>query len=116
MLAVLLGGCISVDRDTRSRSINNVGGDEIFRDIVPGQTTRAWLIEHLGKPVAVWLDPKEHEVLRYDNVREHRTEVSVFPLIDIDVSSEDVERYFFELADNKLVRYWRETNDAVQPQ
>ena len=116
LLALLLNGCISVDRNTRSRSLNNVGGDEIFRDIVPGQTTRVWLIEHIGKPDAVWLDAKEHEILRYDNVREHRTEVSVFPLIDVDVSSEDVERYFFELADSKLVRYWRETNDAVQPQ
>ena len=116
MLAMLLSSCISVDRNTRSRSISNVGGDEIFREIVPGQTTRTWLIEHLGKPDAVWIDAKEHEVLRYDNVREHRTEVSVFPLIDVDVSSEDVERYFFELADSKLVRYWRETNDAVQPQ
>lgn len=116
LLALLLSGCISVDRNTRSRSINNVGGDEIFRDIVPGQTTRVWLLEHLGRPDAVWLDAKEHEVLRYDNVREHRTAVRVFPLIDVDVGSEDVERYFFELEDSKLVRYWRETNDSVEPQ
>ena len=116
LLTLVLSGCISVDRNTRSRSLNNVGGDEIFRDIVPGQTTRNWLIEHLGKPDAVWLDANGHEVLRYDNVREHRTEVSIFPLLDIAVGSEDVERYFFELADSKLLRHWRETNDSVQPQ
>ena len=115
LLSLVLGGCISVDRNTRSRSLNNVGGDEIFRDMVPAQTTRAWLIEHLGKPDAVWLDAHEHEVLRYDNTREHRTQVSIFPLLDIDIGSEDVERYFFELSDNKLLRYWRETNDPVQP-
>ena len=110
----LLGGCISIERDTRYRSLAATEGEELFNEIVPGQTTRAWVIARFGRPDALWRDAEEHDVLRYDNVREHRTEVSVFPLLDIDIANEDVERYFFEFEDDKLVRYWRATGDGVE--
>jgi hypothetical protein len=114
LAVLLLGGCISIERDTRYRSLAATDGEELFNQIVPGQTTRAWVIARFGRPDALWLDAEEHEVLRYDNVREHRTEVSVFPLLDIDIANEDVERYFFEFEDDRLVRYWRATGEAVE--
>ena len=43
-----------------------------------------------------------------DNVREHRTQVSVFPLLSLDLGGEDVERYYFQLEGGRLTHYWRE--------
>lgn len=111
---LLLGGCLSIEHDTRYRSLAATDSEEMFNQIVPGRTTRAWLTERLGSPDALWRDAAEHDVLRYDNVREHRTSVSLFPLIDVDVNNEDVERYFFEFADGTLVRYWRATGEGVE--
>ncbi len=113
LLALSLGGCLSIERETRYRALAATDGEEVFNQIVPGQTTRVWITERLGRPDALWRDAAEHDVLRYDNVREHRTEVSLFPLIDIDIANEDVERYFFEFADDRLVRYWRATGEGV---
>lgn len=113
---LLTAGCISIEHQNRYRSLASAEGEEVFAHLVPGQTTQVWVRERLGTPDASWLDPSGNQVVRYDNVRERRTEVALFPLIDIDIDREDVDRYYFEFEGDKLVKYWRQTNDSITPQ
>lgn len=107
-LCCALTGCLSVAHDSRYRSLRNVEGQDVNRDVVVGKTSRSALIEHLGTPDADWLTNDGQEILRWDNTRERRTHVRLFPLLSVHLAKEDTVRYFFAITNGTVQRNWQE--------
>ena len=109
LLCALLAGCISISHDSRYRSVTHADAGPAAADVVVGATTRAALIERLGSPDANWLAADGQEILRWDDDRERRTHVRMFPLLSVNLAHEDVIRYFFAVDNGVVVRHWHES-------
>lgn len=107
-LCCSLTGCLSIGHDSRYRSLRNVDGQDINRDVAVGKTRRSDLLERLGTPDADWLTNDGQEVLRWDTARERRTHVRLFPLLSVNLGKEETVRHFFAIANGTVLRYWQE--------
>ena len=107
-LCALLTGCISVNQENRYRALKNTDDDGVTQDVAFGKTTREALVQRLGSPNSAWREANGEEVLRWDNEREARTRIRVFPLLSLSLAKESAVRYFFVVNSGVVVRYWRE--------
>ena len=82
--------------------------DGVLKRVVPGKTTKWWLLRFIGKPHSVEQHPDGVEVLTYEYTLTSEDRLSLF---GADVRrSERVERtrLFFELRDGVVRRHWQE--------
>lgn len=113
---LLLLGCLSVsscalvdvrqtttyDRDFQPLTESTVD------NIVPGKTTKTWLIENLGKPEAISPHKNGSEIFTYRVVEKKLERVRVLILFKYETINETDKHIFVHLADGLVVKYWRD--------
>jgi hypothetical protein len=93
-------------------------------NIVPGKTTKTWLIENLGEPEAISSHKNGSEIFTYRIVEKKLERVRIFILFKYETLNETDKHIFVHLADGLVVKYWRdyqlpsiaEDSYAEQPQ
>ena len=77
-------------------------------NIVPGKTTKTWLIENLGQPEAVSSNKNGSEIFTYRVVEKKLERVRIFILFKYETMNETDKHIFVHLADGLVVKYWRD--------
>ncbi len=97
-------------------SFKNTSGSAVSPDILTqirdGETTKAWLIDHLGQPTATEDRGDGMEDLTYEAVTRVVEHFSVLLLLSSETSVERVEQWVFELKNDIVHRHHR--NNVVR--
>ena len=104
-------GCVMSLSTFKNTSGSTVSPD-ILTQIKEGQTTKDWLIDHLGQPTATEDRGDGMEDLTYEAVTRVVEHFRVLLLVSIEKSVDQVEQWVFELKDDIVHRYHR--NDVVR--
>ena len=112
-IAVLLivagnSGCVMSMSSSKNTSGSTVSPD-ILIQIKEGETTKGWLIEHLGQPTATADRGDGMEDLTYEAVTRVVEHFSVLLLLSIENSVDRVEQWVFELKNDIVHRHHRNT-------
>ena len=94
-------------------SFKNTSGSTVSPDILiqikEGETTKDWLIDHLGQPTATEDRGGGREDLTYEAVTRVVEHFSVLLLLSSENSVERVEQWVFELENDVVHRHHRNT-------
>ncbi len=94
-------------------SFKNTSGSTVSPDILiqikEGETTKDWLIDHLGQPTATEDRGDGMEDLTYEAVTRVVEHFSVLLLLSSENSVERVEQWVFELENDVVHRHHRNT-------
>ncbi len=104
-------GCVLSASSFKNTSGSTVS-PEILTQINDGETTRDWLIDHLGHPTSTADRGDGMEDLTYEAVTRVVEHFSVFLLVSIEKSVDQVEQWVFELKDDVVHRHHR--NEVVR--
>jgi len=85
-----------------------VPGRDTLRQIIPGETTKEWVLQTLGWPTSEKELGDGIEILRYEYTRTTRSKFGLLFIIDIDTSRVVEENVYFELQDGIVARYWKD--------
>ncbi len=92
-------------------SFKNTSGSSVSSDILvqihDGETTKEWLIDHLGQPTATEDLGDGMEDLTYEAVTRVVEHFSVLLLLSSEKSVERAEQWIFELKDGIVLRHHR---------
>ncbi len=105
---VCCGGCVLSASSVRTTSGSSVPRD-VFRQVKDGETTRGWLIENLGQPIAAEDRGDGMEDLVYEITNRVEEHFSVFLLVSLETSIDRVEQWVFEMKDDVVQRHHRNT-------
>lgn len=122
LAAVFLGGCslISIDNKTRYSDASGYFDPRLLDQIQPDETTGDWLRQHFGEPLFVDRDftnpmvadqPVQIETWQF--VRQQQKNTRIFLLFSSRKRHEDSEYLHVVLADNKVIKAWRDTFESV---
>ena len=101
-------GCVMSLSTFKNTSGSTVSPD-ILAQIQEGETTKDWLIDHLGQPTATEDRGDGMEDLTYEAVTRVVEHFRVLLLLSIDKSVDQVEQWVFELKDDIVHRHHRNT-------
>ena len=97
-------------------SFKNTSGSTVSRDILTeikdGETTKEWLIDHLGQPTTTIDRGDDMEDLTYEAVTRVVEHFSVLLLLSSETSVERVEQWVFELKNDIVYHHHR--NEVVR--
>lgn len=122
LTAALLGGCslVSIDSKTRYSDASGFFDPRLLDQIQPDETTRDWLRQHFGEPLFVDRDftnplvaAQSVQIDTWRFVRHQQKNTRVFLLFSSRKRHEDSEYLHVVLADNKVVKAWRDTLETV---
>ncbi len=99
-------GCVMSLTSFKNTSGSTVSPD-ILTQIKDGETTKDWLIDHLGQPTATADRGDGMEDLTYEAVTRVVEHFSVFLLVSIEKSVDHLEQWVFELKDDIVHRHHR---------
>ena len=105
-------GCVMSLSTFKNTSGSTVSPD-ILTQIKEGQTTKDWLIDHLGQPTATEDRGDGMEDLTYEAVTRVVEHFRVLLLVSIEKSVDQVEQWVFELKDDIVHRYHRNEVDRA---
>ena len=104
-------GCIMSLSTFKNTSGSTVSPD-ILTQIKEGQTTKDWLIDHLGQPTATADRGDGMEDLTYEAVTRVVEHFRVLLLVSIEKRVDQIEQWVFELKDGIVHRHHR--NEVVR--
>ncbi|MCZ6651872.1 MAG: hypothetical protein O7D91_02460 [Planctomycetota bacterium] len=104
-------GCI-MSLSTFENTSGSIVSPDILTQIKEGQTTKDWLIDHLGQPTATADRGDGMEDLTYEAVTRVVEHFRVLLLVSIEKRVDQIEQWVFELKDDIVHRYHR--NDVVR--
>ena len=104
-------GCI-MSLSTFENTSGSIVSPDILTQIKEGETTKDWLIDHLGQPTATEDRGDGMEDLTYEAVTRVVEHFRVLLLVSIEKSVDQVEQWVFELKDDIVHRYHR--NEVVR--
>lgn len=104
-------GCI-MSLSTFENTSGSTVSPDILTQIKEGETTKDWLIDHLGQPTATEDRGDGMEDLTYEAVTRVVEHFRVLLLVSIEKSVDQVEQWVFELKDDIVHRYHR--NEVVR--
>ena len=104
-------GCI-MSLSTFKNTSGSIVSPDILTQIKEGETTKDWLIDHLGQPTATEDRGDGMEDLTYEAVTRVVEHFRVLLLVSIEKSVDQVEQWVFELKDDIVHRYHR--NEVVR--
>ena len=104
-------GCI-MSLSTFKNTSGSIVSPDILTQIKEGETTKDWLIDHLGQPTATEDRGDGMEDLTYEAVTRVVEHFRVLLLVSIEKSVDQVEQWVFELKDGIVHRYHR--NEVVR--
>ena len=102
-----LMGCLFV-LDSKQSAGKTQWHDEARAQLVSGQTSASWVRETLGPPDRSSARDDGSEVWRYVNSRSEETEIGMFLLFNIDVSSDEEETLVVVVRDGVVADHWVE--------
>ena len=101
-------GCVMSLSSFKNTSGSTVSPD-ILTQIKEGETTKDWLIDHLGQPTATEDRGDGMEDLTYEAVTRVVEHFNVLLLLSIENSVDRVEQWVFELKNDIVHRHHRNT-------
>ena len=103
------GGCLVVSAKDISESGVAVSSNT-FDQIVPGQTTEAWVVATLGQPDdRTIVEGAEHtSILKYRHVVDREEDGAVFLIFAGSSRTKRQSTTYFEIVDGVVSRYWVE--------
>jgi len=101
-------GCVMSLSSFKNTSGSTVSAD-ILIQITDGETTKDWLIDHLGQPTVAKDRGDGMEDLTYEAVTRVVEHFSVLLLLASENSTERVEQWVFELKNGVVHRHHRNT-------
>ncbi len=101
-------GCVMSFSSFKNTSGSTVSPD-ILTQIKEGETTKDWLIDHLGQPTATEDRGDGMEDLTYEAVTRVVEHFNVLLLLSIENSVDRVEQWVFELKNDIVHRHHRNT-------
>ena len=106
--SLLLSGCISyqAEQGAISKAVHDTG---VLQQVELGKTTTDWLIAQFGQPQAVRRPSSAIAIWQYENVHKHSRKVRALPLLSIHLTEEEREIFNFEVENDFVVRFWRDT-------
>lgn len=107
LLSMSLMGCLFVV-DSKQNAGRTQWHDDERAQIVSGETSASWVRETLGPPDRSSDRSDGTEVWRYVNMRSKETEIGMFLLFNIDVSSDEEETLVIVVRDGVVADHWVE--------
>jgi len=104
-------GCI-MSLSTFENTSGSIVSPDILTQIKEGETTKDWLIDHLGQPTATEDRGDGMEDLTYEAVTRVVEHFRVLLLVSIEKRVDQIEQWVFELKDDIVHRYHR--NEVVR--
>lgn len=104
-------GCI-MSLSTFENTSGSIVSPDILTQIKEGQTTKDWLIDHLGQPTATADRGDGMEDLTYEAVTRVVEHFRVLLLVSIEKRVDQIEQWVFELKDGIVHRHHR--NEVVR--
>ncbi len=113
-ICAALAGCISYETRHESKAVR-LPDPALLDRVQLGETTTAWLLEHLGNPDAVRVLPSDGlRVWLYENVDQASTRLRAFPLFSFSLSDEVRTTYHFEIENDRIVKVWNASSNLLQ--
>ena len=109
---LLLSACVSYSSNKENIDLS-VPSENALLAIEPGMTSANWLLDNLGEPDVVRRPDSHTQIWQYENVRVHSTRLRAFPLIAIKSETHKRTTFNFEVANNQIVRYWKDSPEEV---
>ena len=122
LMSILLGSCslISVDKKTRYSDASGFFDAALLDQIKADETSGVWMRQHFGDPLFVdqgFMNPmvpeQQVEIDTWRFVRHQQKSTSVFLLFRSRSRDEDSEYLHAVLADDRVVKAWRDTLETV---
>ncbi|MDO8908048.1 MAG: hypothetical protein Q7W55_06055 [Pseudohongiella sp.] len=107
LLCISLMGCLFVV-DSKQKAGRTQWHQDDRSQLVSGQTSADWVREAFGPPDRRSVRDDGSEVWRYRNTRSKETEIGMFLLFNIDVSSDEEETLIIEMRDGVVADHWVE--------
>ena len=104
-------GCI-MSLSTFENTSGSIVSPDILTQIKEGETTKDWLIDHLGQPTATADRGDGMEDLTYEAVTRVVEHFRVLLLVSIEKRVDQIEQWVFELKDDIVHRHHR--NEVVR--
>ena len=104
-------GCI-MSLSTFENTSGSIVSPDILTQIKEGETTKDWLIDHLGQPTATADRGDGMEDLTYEAVTRVVEHFRVLLLVSIEKRVDQIEQWVFELKDGIVHRHHR--NEVVR--
>ena len=110
-LTLLTSACISYTSNQENLS-SDIPSLSHLEDIQLGQTKSDWLLQEFGQPTVITQPTAGTTVWHYENLRRSTTKLRALPIFSLKIK--DIKRtvYNFEIEDDYIVRYWKETEDS----
>lgn len=106
----LIAGCISYQSE-RERVDADIPDTAALAAITLGETTADWLVEQFGHPSAVRRPSATVAIWQYENVKRSTTRMRALPLFAVELSDTDRTVYHFEVENDFIVRFWKDSAD-----
>ena len=106
LLGVGNGGCILV-ASSRVDVTGSYVSPEVFGLIKDGETSRDWLISHLGTPTKVEDRADGMDDVIYEHAERIREHASAFLLFSFDRNVDRTQQCIFEMKDDIVQRHYR---------
>lgn len=107
-------GCIIAVSNRATRS-GTVVPQSIRDQIVPGETTKDWVIETLGTPTSAYERSDGTEVLKYKSSRMVKARVAILLLLAVSDTEEEECVVTFEIRDGIVQQFEWQKFDARDP-
>lgn len=107
LLSMSLMGCLFVV-DSKQNAGRTQWHDDERAQIVSGETSASWVREAFGPPDRSSDRDDGTEIWRYVNTRSKETEIGMFLLFNIDVSSDEEETLVIVVRDGVVTDHWVE--------
>jgi hypothetical protein len=109
-VVILLGGCLITSSNSLEESGTRVSAITLAQ-IVPRETTEAWLVATLGEPTerTVVAGQENVAVLKYEHVAKSTSAGTVFLLFAGGSTKRTVHATYFEVVNGVVTRHWTET-------
>lgn len=107
ILCLSLMGCLFVVDSKQNAGRTQWHEDERVQ-LVSGQTSATWVRDTFGPPDRSSVRDDGSEVWRYRNTRSKETEIGMFLLFNIDVSSDEEDTLVIVVRDGVVADHWVE--------
>lgn len=108
LAAATLSGCVSYNSAT-DHVTAPIPDVSFLSEITLGETTTAWLRESFGNPSAVRRPDDQTAIWQYENVQRTSRRIRALPLLAIETSDMQRTVYNFEIENDYVVRYWKDS-------
>lgn len=104
---LLLSACLSFTSDQTATS-GSLTDHTLLMQIVPGETSAAWLIRRTGAPESVRTSDDGAELWRYSSVTQSMTQVRALPIVAVKLNREKQKVFHFKVEDEVITQFWEE--------